>query len=99
MAKRLVLTERAKRDLRSIHRFIAKDDPDAATRFVADLSAKAIWIAETDFSGMARDHVRPGLQALPYRRRCIYFRTFADRVVIVRVLHQAQDITAQSFDE
>ncbi|MBB4064535.1 type II toxin-antitoxin system RelE/ParE family toxin [Gellertiella hungarica] len=35
---------------------------------------------------------------LPFRNRCIYFLREPDRIVILRILHGAQDVAAQSFD-
>ena len=40
----------------------------------------------------------PAFEPSPtYRQRCIYFRLYDDRVVIVRVLHGSQDIDRQEF--
>jgi len=64
---------------------------------VTDLGAKIEWIARTGFSGVSREWIRPGLRALPYRERCIYFRIDADMVTILRVLHGRQDVEAQEF--
>ena len=97
--KKLEITKSARRDLRDIHRYIRQDDPRAAAEFVGDLTAKLMWIADTGFSGSPRDHIRPGLRGFPYRSRCIYFRSYEDRVVIVRILHGAQDVARQRFDE
>ena len=66
---------------------------------MADINEKIEWIAKVDFTGSPRDHVSNGLRAFPYRKRCIYFRSYADRVVIVRVLHGAQDVTQHEFEE
>jgi len=63
------------------------------------LADKIAWIAESNFSGSPRDHVRSGLRGLPYRKRCIYFRISDDTTFIIRVLHQSQDIDKNSFDE
>lgn len=98
MRKTLVLTDAAKNDLRGIRRYIAQDSPQQALTFVADIAAKLAWIAEVGFTGSPRDHVSEGLRAFPYRGRCIYYRVFEDQVVIVRVLHGAQDIEQQDFD-
>lgn len=65
--------------------------------FVADLNAKIEWIAKTGFTGVPRDWIRPGLRALPYRERCIYFRIDDDAVIILRVIHGRQDVSAQEF--
>jgi len=99
LAKRLVITATALEDLREIRRYIAQEDPYAAQMFVADIAAKIEWIADVEFKGLPRDNIAPGLCALPYRKRCIYFRSFNDRIVVVRVLHGAQDVGRQSFGE
>ncbi len=70
-----------------------------AERFVDDLVRQMYKIAELDLSGSPRDWIRPGLRAFPYRQRCIYFRVYDDRVVIVRVLHGSQDIGQQGFTD
>lgn len=65
---------------------------------MADIHSKIEWIAETDFTGSPRDHIRSELRVFPYRKRCIYYRSYHDRIVIVRVLHGAQDVTQQEFE-
>ncbi|MCW2306128.1 plasmid stabilization system protein ParE [Rhodobium gokarnense] len=72
---------------------------EVATAFVADIHAKIEWIAKVDFTGSPRDHISEGLRAFPYRKRCIYYRSYPDRIVIVRVLHGARDVTLQEFDD
>lgn len=64
---------------------------------MADLTAKIAWIAEVDFTGSPRDYILEGLRGFPYRDRCIYFRSYHDRVVILRVMHGAQDVKPQDF--
>jgi toxin ParE1/3/4 len=73
------------------------DDPTAAARFIDDLVRQMYKIAALGLSGSSRDWIRPGLRAFPYRQRCIYFRSYEDRIVIVRVLHGSQDIDRQEF--
>jgi toxin ParE1/3/4 len=79
--------------------FIAQSSERAAANFSADMSAKMVWIAETGFSGVARDWIRPGLRAFPYRDRCFYFRIDEEAVHILRVLHGKQDIERQEFGD
>lgn len=95
--RRLELTGAARADLRNIRRFIAEDSPQNARVFIAELTAKIAFIAETGFTGSPRDHVAEGLRAFPYKHRCIYYRLYEDRVVIVRVLHGTQDVASQDF--
>lgn len=70
-----------------------------ATNFVDDLHQKIQWIADVGFTGTPRDWIRPNLRALPYRKRCIYFRIFTDEVHILRILHGKQDLTQQEFEK
>ncbi len=98
MKKALSLTDKAKQDLRNIRRHIERDSPQKAAQFARDLASKIVWIAEVDFSGSPRDHLSEGLRGLAYKNRCIYFRSFEDRIVIIRVLHGAQDVEAQAFE-
>lgn len=97
--RRLELTEAARADLRNIRRHIERDSPRNARVFVAELTAKIMFIAETGFTGSPRDHVAEGLRAFPYKHRCIYYRLYHDRVIIIRVLHGAQDIAGQDFGD
>ena len=96
--KPLVVSHRARADLRNIHAYIARDSPEAARRFSADLVAKTRWIAQVDFTGSPRDEISPGLRGFPYRKRCIYYRSYPDRVVLIRVLHMAQEFAGIDFD-
>jgi plasmid stabilization system protein ParE len=36
--------------------------------------------------------------AVPYRNRCIYYRSYHDRIVVLRVKHGAEDIKPQDFE-
>ncbi len=82
----------------SIFLYISEENVEAATEFVADIHAKIEWIAKVDFTGSPRDHISKGLRGFPYRKRCIYYRSYQDQVVIVRILHAAQDVAQQEFE-
>jgi len=96
--KRLIIAPLAREDLRGIRRFIAESSPFYAREFLADMAARIAWIAEVDFTGSPRDHISPGLRGFPYRQRCIYYRSYPDRIVILRVMHGAQDVKPQDFE-
>ncbi|AFY71972.1 plasmid stabilization system (plasmid) [Thalassoporum mexicanum PCC 7367] len=87
----------AQDDLVNIYTYIAQDNPVAAQQFISDLSRKMYELAELGISGVSREWIRPGLRAFPYCQRCIYFRSYPDRLVVVRVLHGSQDIEQQEF--
>ncbi|WP_312990546.1 type II toxin-antitoxin system RelE/ParE family toxin [Rhizobium populisoli] len=76
---------------------MAADDPVAASHFVRELTRKMEWVALSSFPGVPRDELSQGLKALPYRNRCIYFRTTETTVRILRVLHGHQNVSADYF--
>ncbi|AXA42084.1 hypothetical protein DLJ82_4521 [Rhizobium leguminosarum] len=51
-----------------------------------------------DFTGSPRDHIAEGLRGLPYRNRCIYYRSYRDRIVVLRVKYGAEYIKPQDFE-
>lgn len=94
---RLILTDAARSDLKAIYEYIAKDSDAAAISFIQDLSDKLEHLAHTGITGCSRDWVSVGLRAFPYKGRCFYFRIIKDQMVVIRVLHGKQDVSAQSF--
>jgi addiction module RelE/StbE family toxin len=84
-------TERAKRRLKRIHDYIAKEAPLAASQVVARLVQRSIRIAETPYAGREvpeyqREDLREVLER-PYR---LLYRIERDRIVIVTVIHYRQ---------
>ena len=63
MASRIRLTVTARRDLRSIYRFIAVDrqSPENADRQIDFLFDKFAFLAKSPLIGELRDVLRPGL--------------------------------------
>ncbi|MBP1850776.1 type II toxin-antitoxin system RelE/ParE family toxin [Rhizobium halophytocola] len=55
--------------------------------------------ALTGFPGVPRDGLSTGRKALPYRRRCIYFRTTETRGTILRIFHGAHNVSPQDFQQ
>jgi toxin ParE1/3/4 len=49
--------------------------------------------------GVRKSCIPPGPRALPYRERCICYRPFAERVVILRMMHMAQDVKRRDFED
>lgn len=96
--KRLIVAPLARQDLRDIRRYIAESSFYYAREFMADITVKIAWIAEVDFTGSPRDYISPGLRSFPYRQRCIYYRSYPDRIVILRVMHMAQDVKPRDFE-
>jgi toxin ParE1/3/4 len=91
---RLTITESARADLHEIHAYIAKDDPQAAQRFVERLRAKARALAATPGMGRSRQELRSGLFSFPVGRHVLFYRAQPGGIVLVRVLHGARDLPA-----
>jgi len=89
-------------DLANIYRYIVdvmEGADNVALAFVSDFNEKIIQLATSGSNGVARDWIRPGLHAFPYRDRCIYFRIDGDTMIVLRVLHGHQDIDQQNFND
>ena len=98
-APRYRLSKDAISDLIGIYEFIAKDNAQAARQFVRAIEEKIKSAAASGYTGVARDWIRPGLRALPYRDRCIYLRVYETHLYIVRILHGRQDLSPDDFSE
>lgn len=86
-------------DLLRMYDHLAATDRIAADRLLDDINAKIAHMADIGFPGAARDWLRPGLRALPYKGHCIYFRVTDSHLHVVRVLHGRQNLTTDDFPE
>lgn len=90
---------RATRDLEGIRNFIAKDDPDAAERVretildTADLLAKHPELGRRIHGATARHQNIRWVVVPRFRNYLVFYRPFQDTIMVVRVLHAAQDWT------
>ncbi len=96
--KKLVFSSKAETDLLSILRYIARDKPRAATRFVDQLEQQCEFLSRFPESGTKREDLASALRLFTFRGYGIYFRNLDDRVRIERVLPPGLDILQQSFD-
>jgi toxin ParE1/3/4 len=87
----------AEKDLNDIWDYIAEDNLDQANEFLRSLNRKIVLLAETPMMGRARDELALALRSFPVGRYIIFYRPIQDGVEVVRVLHGAQDISAQHF--
>jgi toxin ParE1/3/4 len=92
------LSTDAVNDLINIYEFIAEQNPSAARRLVEEIEAKIRDMAASGYTGVARDWIRPGLRALPFRDRCIYFRVDETSLYVLRIVHGKQAIDSDDFE-
>jgi toxin ParE1/3/4 len=86
------ISPEARRDLRGIAVYIARDNPSRAVSFVAELSLTILATAAGPMSFPARDDLLPGLRGALHKPYIVFFRQNDGLVEVVRVLHGARDI-------
>lgn len=94
----VLLTAEAEFDLETISDFIANDNPTRALSFLRELREKCLGLAEMP----ERFPLVPRYEASGIRRRVhgdylIFYRVEPGRVVILHILHGAQDYTSILF--
>ena len=93
------LSPRAVRDLEEIRRLIAADNPDAAERVRLTVLDTADFLAQHPGIGRRILNARPRhadirwLVVPKYRNYLVFYRSYQDTVMVVRILHAAQDWT------
>ena len=87
-------TAEAERDLLSIWRYIAEDNPTAATRLLLSIDEKCALLADNPRLGPARPDIAPDLRYFTVGSYLILYREAPDGVEIVRVLHGARNLSA-----
>lgn len=92
-----IFTLPARDDLKDIHDFIARDDIEAALRFVQRLEQRCKNLADMPGMGRRRDDLVPGLRSVVEGNYIIFYRLADDNVIIQRVLQGSQDLPSQ-FD-
>lgn len=86
------ISESAESDLKSIWRFIARDDVDAASRFVLEVIDRFVLLGDNKLIGMSHDDLREDLRSITYGKYLIFYFPLRNGVEISRVLHSARDI-------
>ena len=87
----VVISRRARADLRSIADYIAADNPSRAVSFVAELRERCRSLSETPMQGRPAPEIAPDVRILVFRSYLILHRLRDDAVLIDRVLDSARD--------
>jgi toxin ParE1/3/4 len=89
------LSRRAEQDLEDIWLYVAQNDAIAADRLLGKILDKLPMLAQFPEMGKSRDDILKGLRSFPVKPYLVFYTRTADRVEIVRLLHQSRDITNQ----
>lgn len=89
------ISAEAERDLEAIGDFIAMDNPERAISFIRELRAKCLTLAEFPerFPVVPR-YMSQGIRRRLHANYLIFYRIFAEMVIVLHVLHGAQDYEA-----
>lgn len=87
---RVRFTRPARADLIDIHRYIAKDDPNAADRVVAGIVERGLSLGSHPHSGRPTDDEGIRVVPLPRFRYLVFYRIAADELQILHVRHMAR---------
>lgn len=92
------ITAEAERDLESIGDFIARNNPERAMSFLQELRAKCLALADLPegFSLVPR-YEAEGVRRRVHGNYLIFYRVEPRQIVVLHVLHGAQDYAAILF--
>ncbi|MBU1665552.1 MAG: type II toxin-antitoxin system RelE/ParE family toxin [Gammaproteobacteria bacterium] len=85
-------------DLVEIWDFIADDSEANADNFLSKLESRLDLLAHQPRMGRARDELMNGLRSYPIGRYVVFYLPHPDGVELVRVLHSARDIDADTLN-
>lgn len=86
------LSRQARSDIDEILIFIAADNIDAAISFNARLENLFSMLGNTPKAGRERPELNEGLRSFPIGSYMVFYRIWAGKVSITRVLHSARDL-------
>lgn len=89
---RILRSEPAKRDAAQIWEYIARDNSDAADRLLDRFDQALELIVNVPMMGRPRDALFPGLRSFRVGNYLLFYRTIAEGIELIRVLHGARDL-------
>ena len=92
MSRRLIWTDDAELDLIEIWLYISSDNEEAATALVRQIRAKCEALVEFPNSGVRRRDIHNALRSSTIGNYVIFYQPLDDGILVVRILHGAQDI-------
>lgn len=89
------ISAEAERDLEAIGDFIAEDNPDRAISFIRELHARCLSLVEfPERFPLVPRYASLGIRRRVYGNYLIFYRITSDAIIVLHVLHGAQDYTA-----
>ena len=91
-------TRQARRDLREIWHYIDQSNTSAADRQLRRIAEKITQISQVPMMGRPRPEFGQPLRSVVVGRYVIFYELEPSVLRVVRVMHSARDISADSFD-
>ncbi|HTK37708.1 MAG TPA: type II toxin-antitoxin system RelE/ParE family toxin [Pyrinomonadaceae bacterium] len=85
-------TRKAEEDIDDILAYIAADNFDASIAFYADLTSRFEMLGMNPNAGRERPELSDGVRSFPLGNYLIFYRLWAGKVAITRVIHSARDL-------
>ncbi|MCC5621135.1 type II toxin-antitoxin system RelE/ParE family toxin [Nostoc sp. CHAB 5715] len=89
---KLVFSPKAVNDLEEIGDYIARDNPERALSFIAEIEERCRKLLVTPEAFPSRDNLLPGARMVSYGRYLIFFRLVNGTVRVERIIHGARDL-------
>jgi toxin ParE1/3/4 len=86
------LSREARQDIDEILIFIAVDNLDAAISFNDHLDNVFLMLGDNPKAGRERPELNDGLRSFPLGNYLVFYRIWAGKISITRVLHSARDL-------
>ncbi|MBD0262824.1 MAG: type II toxin-antitoxin system RelE/ParE family toxin [Tolypothrix sp. Co-bin9] len=96
---RYVFTVQARLDIKEINKFIARENPQAATRFIDAVEEKCKVLADFPNMGRSFDYVAPSLRGFSVGNYLIFYRQIENGIEVERVLSGYRDFDALFLDD
>lgn len=85
-------TRKADEDIDEILAYIASDNFDTSFAFYDRLIDLFGMLADTPGAGRGRAELNEGLRSFPFGNYLIFYRVWAGKVAITRVIHSSRDL-------
>lgn len=88
---RYEFTPSAAADLREIHAYIARNNPENARRFIDRVKTACRSLVDAPGKGRARPEFGDSVLSFPFGNYIIFYKLTEEGVSILRVIHGARD--------
>ena len=92
---KIVVSDRARRDLLDIFSYLAERNPTAAESALHAIQDKFEHLSRFPFIGRERESLASGLRSLLAGTHLIFYVVESDRVVVIRVIDGRMDVEEQ----